>query len=276
MNPNLICADRTLSLVQPKIMGILNLTPDSFADGGRFTTVDAALLRVAQMLEEGADIIDIGAESSRPYAQRVSLTEEIDRLMTILLAIRREFDPIISVDTYKPEVMAEVIHVGVHLINDIYALRTGPSLEILARSNSAVCLMHMQSDPDTMQEQPQYTDVVTEVAAFLQHRVDVCVNAGIAKERIIIDPGFGFGKTTAHNMTLLKNLADLDVIGVPILVGLSRKTSIGEILSAPVADRLYGSLAAQVIAYLNGAKIIRTHDVKPTLQALKVAQAVIS
>lgn len=276
MTAHIVCADKTLSLLEPKVMGILNLTPDSFADGGRYNAVDSALQRVAAMVAEGADIVDIGAESSRPYAQRVSLTEEIDRLMTILLAVKREFDVIISVDTYKPEIMAEVINAGVHLINDIYALRHGQSLEIMARSNAAVCLMHMQSDPENMQQQPSYVDVVAEVGTFLQHRVDVCLEAGIAKDRIVIDPGFGFGKTTAHNMALLKNLADFSVIGVPILVGLSRKTSIGEILSVPVAERLYGSLAAQVIAYLNGARIIRTHDVKPTIQALKVAQAVIS
>ncbi len=254
-------------------MGILNLTPDSFADGGRYHSKDLALQRAAQMVSEGAQIIDIGAESSRPYAQVVSAEEELNRLMPIVFAIKNEFDIVLSVDTYKPQVMAEAIKAGVHIINDICALQNPDSLRIIAQSDVGVCLMHMQGEPQTMQDQPSYHDVVVEVAAFLEQRLSACIDAGISKDRIIIDPGFGFGKTTMHNMRLLRNLNKLAYLEVPILVGLSRKTSIGEILQTSVDDRVYGSLAAHLIGVMCGANIVRTHDIKPTAQALKIFEA---
>jgi dihydropteroate synthase len=270
----LTCADKTLTFNTPKIMGILNLTPDSFADGGRYNNKDLSLKRVEQMIDEGADIIDIGAESSRPYAQRVSTQAEIDRLLEVFTAVRDRFDVVLSVDTYKPSVMSEVIKVGAHLINDIYALQVEGSLDVIAKSQVAVCLMHMQGTPDTMQDNPSYDNVVPDVVTFLEDRVNACLSAGISRNRIIIDPGFGFGKTTKHNMTMLRNLRLFQRLGLPILAGLSRKASIGEILAVPVEDRLFGSLSAHVIAAIQGAAVIRTHDVKPTAQALKIAQAV--
>lgn len=269
------CADKNLDVSKPKIMGILNVTPDSFVDGGRYHNSEKALQRVAVMLNEGADIIDIGAESTRPHVKPVSLQEEIDRLLPVLLAVKNEFDTFISIDTYKPEVMLEAIKVGVHMINDVYALGKKGAVDVIARSDVGVCLMHMQGIPSTMQINPQYLDVTAQVGDFLEQRMSACAVAGIAMKRIVIDPGFGFGKTTAHNISLLKNLSHLKRLNVPILAGLSRKASIGEILAAEVEDRLFGSLSAHVIAYLNGANIIRTHDIKPTAQALRIAQAVI-
>ena len=268
-------AEKTLSLAQPRVMGILNLTPDSFVDGGKYNTKECALKRVDQMQKEGADIIDLGAESSHPFAKHISLQEEIDRIMEILISIKQRFDLILSVDTYKPEVMKEAIAQGVHLINDIYALRMPGALEVVAQSQVGICLMHMQNSPDTMQLKPYYKDVVCEVSNFLQNRATVCAEANILQNRIIIDPGFGFGKTTEHNLLLLKHLTVLKDLGFPILAGLSRKASIGEILSLPAQDRLYGSIAAHSIAVVNGAAIVRTHDVKPTAEALKIAEAVL-
>lgn len=270
------CADKVLTLSAPKIMGILNLTPDSFADGGRYNSTTLALQRVAEMVNEGADIIDIGAQSSRPYAQVVCVQEELDRLMPVVLALKNEFDILLSIDTYKPQVMAEAIKAGVHLINDIFALQNSESLKVISQSNVGVCLMHMQGEPQTMQDHPTYHDVVEEVATFLEERLKACIEVGISKDRIIIDPGFGFGKSTMHNMRLLRNLNRLAFLEVPILVGLSRKKSIGEILRAPVEDRVYGSLAAHIIAVMQGAKIVRTHDIKPTAQALQIVEAVTS
>lgn len=269
------CANKVLTITTPKIMGILNLTPDSFSDGGKYLLKDLALQRVEQMIEEGADIIDIGAESSRPYAEKVSAEQEIHRLLDVLLAIKQRFDILISVDTYKPQVMKEAIKAGAHIINDISALQNDESVKAIAESNVAVCLMHMQGTPETMQNNPAYVKVVDEVITFLEDRVSVCMKAGINRDRIIIDPGFGFGKSTQHNMTLLRQLESFKRLQLPILAGLSRKASIGEILQAKVEDRLYGSLAAHVIAAVKGADIIRTHDIKPTVEALKITEAVI-
>lgn len=270
------CANKWLDLTRPAIMGILNVTPDSFVDGGRYNSQDAALERVALMLAEGADIIDIGAESSRPHAQPVPLQVELDRLMPILQRIKSEFDVILSVDTYKPQVMAEAINSGVHMINDIFALQHDTALSTIAQSKVAVCLMHMQGQPQTMQLTPQYDDITSEVTRFLEARISACRKAGIDQDRLVIDPGFGFGKTTAHNFSLLKNMLYLQRLNSPIMVGLSRKSSIGEILTADIDNRVYGSLAAHVVAFLQGASIIRTHDVKPTADALKIAQAIIA
>lgn len=270
------CADKTLELSSPKVMGILNLTPDSFYDGGRFVTREGALRRVEEMLAEGADIIDIGAESSRPNAPIISLEEEIDRLMEILESIKKRFDTILSVDTYKPDVMKEAIRIGVNLINDIYALQNPMALDIVANSQVAVCLMHMQGTPKTMYINPSYQQIIVEIGNFLQQRANACLEKGIPKSRILLDPGFGFGKSKDHNLILLKNLSQLKQIGFPLLVGLSRKASIGEILSLPASERLYGSLAAHVVAAVQGASIIRTHDIKPTVEALKITEAVLA
>jgi dihydropteroate synthase len=269
------CADRWLVFDTPKIMGVLNLTPDSFFDGGKYNSIDKALRRVEDMISEGADIIDVGAESSRPYASIVPLDQEIERLMSVLSAIKSRFDTLISVDTYKPEVMREVLKLGVNIINDIFALQQPGALEVIANSKVAICLMHMQGTPDSMQNHPSYSNVVTEVSHFLQSRIEACLHAGIAKNRIIIDPGFGFGKNTKHNLFLLKNLTRIKQMGFPVLVGLSRKASIGEILSLPVEERLFGSIGAQVIAAIYGAAIIRTHDIKPTAEANKIVAAVL-
>lgn len=273
---NLHCGDRRLNLSAPKVMGILNLTPDSFYDGGYYQQKDLALKRVEQMIAQGADIIDIGAESSRPYAQSISLVEEIDRIMEALNAIQKRFDILISVDTTKPAVMQEAIKQGVHMINDIYALQQPGALEIISRSQVAVCLMHMQGTPSTMQACPQYKNVVSEVSLFLTERAQCCLQVGINPQRILLDPGFGFGKSTPHNLVLLKNLNSFHQLGFPLLVGLSRKATIGDILDLPVNERLYGSLSANVIAALNGAKVIRTHDIKPTAEAVKFAAAVLA
>lgn len=267
------CADRVLDLTTPKIMGILNLTPDSFYAESRCSSKETAKLRVAAMIEEGADIIDIGAESSRPYAKTISLQEEIDRILETLEVVKQNFDVILSVDTYKAKVMQEAIKLGVHMINDIYALTQPNSLLTIANSNVAICLMHMQGSPNTMQDRPHYHAVVPEVSKFLSVQIDQCLAQGIDEARIIIDPGFGFGKTTPHNMTLLKNLAELKRLGYPLLVGLSRKASIGELLNLPIEERMYGSLAAHIIASMQGANIIRTHDIKPTAHALKILTA---
>jgi dihydropteroate synthase len=266
--------NRTWYSNKPIVMGILNLTPDSFADGGQYLTIDLALRRVEQMLKEGADVIDVGAESSRPFAKKISAAQEIERLLPTLAKIKSNFDIPLSVDTYKPEVMKESIRIGIDNINDIMALQCEGALATVAESNVSVCLMHMQGCPDTMQHNPDYQDVVLEVETFLQQRINTCLNAGITSDRIVIDPGFGFGKTTEHNLQLLKNLNRFCNRSSPVLVGLSRKASIGEILNLPVAERLYGSLAAHVIAVMQGATIIRTHDIKPTVEALKIATAV--
>ncbi|MBA2654228.1 MAG: dihydropteroate synthase [Gammaproteobacteria bacterium] len=274
-SPFVQCANKVLTLASPRIMAILNITPDSFYDGGKFLTKELALSHVETMIEQGADIIDIGAESSRPYSKSISLQEEIERLMEMLIAIKYRFDILISVDTYKPLVIREAIKQGVHIINDIYALQSPGALEELLDNNVAICLMHMQGVPQTMQDQPAYSNVVQDVGEFLHERVRRCLNAGLDRNRIIIDPGFGFGKTTDHNMTLLQNLHQFKKLGLPILVGLSRKASVGELLSLPVEERLYGSLAAHIIATIHGASIIRTHDIKPTAEALKIAEAVL-
>jgi dihydropteroate synthase len=269
------CADGRLVLDTPKIMGVLNLTPDSFFDGGKYNSIDKALRRVEDMISEGADIIDVGAESTRPYTSIVSLGQEIERLVAVLSAIKSRFDILISVDTYKPEVMTEALKLGVHMVNDIFALQQPGALEVIANSQAAICLMHMQGIPDSMQNNPHYSNVVIEVSHFLLSRVKACLDAGIAKNRIIIDPGFGFGKNTKHNLCLLKNLTHIKQMNFPVLVGLSRKSSIGEVLSLPVEERLFGSIGAQVIAAMCGAAIIRTHDIKPTAEANKIVAAVL-
>ncbi|MEJ2453909.1 MAG: dihydropteroate synthase [Candidatus Thiodiazotropha sp.] len=258
-------------------MGILNLTPDSFSDGGRFLARDAALRHAEQMVEEGAGIIDIGGESTRPGAQPVSVEQELERVVPVIETLASGIDVPISVDTLKPSVMREAVAAGAGLINDVMALQAPGAIETVAELKIPVCLMHMQGEPRTMQRQPHYDDVVAEVRDFLAGRVTACEAGGIRRDRILLDPGFGFGKTLAHNLSLLKHLASLESLGLPLLVGISRKTMIGSLLSeAPVDRRVTGSVAAAVVAVMQGAAIIRAHDVRETVEALKVASAVLS
>ena len=260
-------------------MGIVNVTPDSFSDGGKFAATNLAVTHALKLVEEGADILDIGGESTRPNATPVSLQEELDRVIPVIEALVAEFKvkqikiPI-SIDTYKPQVMQAAIAAGASMVNDVRALQEAGALEIVANSNVGVCLMHMQGTPQTMQVNPQYKDVVNEVKAFLQERLQVSVEAGIDASRILLDPGFGFGKTREHNIRLIQNLESLTELGQPLLVGLSRKSVLGQVTGNDVNARLYASIAAAVIAAQKGAKILRVHDVKATVEALKVVTAI--
>ena len=259
-----------------QVMGILNVTPDSFSDGGHFFSRDAALKQAHQMAAEGADIIDIGGESTRPCAEPASVEEELDRVIPVLEKIRAELPIPISVDTSKAQVMREAIAAGADMINDVMALRGEGSLAAVAASNKVqVCLMHLQGEPRTMQLNPHYDDVVNEIKAFLQARVQVCLEAGIASSRLLIDPGFGFGKTVEHNLQLMKQLQVFTELGYPVLVGVSRKSLIGQVLNKPVTERLYGSLALAVLAVSKGVAVIRTHDVAATVETLKMTHAVL-
>lgn len=272
----LVLGRHTLNLSHPVVMGVLNRTPDSFSDGGEFTDFDLALQHAEQMARDGAAIIDVGGESTRPRAQAVSVAQELERVVPLIERLAAELDVPISVDTGKPEVMRAAVAAGASMINDVYALRQPGALEAARACGVPVCLMHMQGEPRSMQEAPHYLDVVAEVGEFLQARVDACLQAGIARERLLIDPGFGFGKTLEHNLELLRGLRTLCISGLPLVVGLSRKSSIGKLLGgAPAGERLYGSIAAAVIAVMNGAKVIRAHDVKPTVEALRIASAVL-
>lgn len=268
------CGSRLLDLSRPVVMGILNVTPDSFSDGGRYTALDAALRQVEQMLEEGAALIDIGAESTRPGALPVSVGEELDRLLPIVEAVASRFDTIVSIDTSTPEAMTACAARGAGLINDVRALRRPGALEAAAATGLPVALMHMQGEPGTMQRNPVYQDVATEVVDFLRERMLACEQAGISVDRIVLDPGFGFAKTLAHNLRLLRELQALQALGRPVLVGVSRKSMLGAVLGgAPVDRRLHAGLAAAVLSVERGARIIRTHDVGPTVEALALWQA---
>lgn len=268
------CGSRLLDLSRPVVMGILNVTPDSFSDGGRYTALDAALRQVEQMLEEGAGLIDIGAESTRPGALPVSVGEELDRLLPIVEAVASRFDTIVSIDTSTPEAMTACAARGAGLINDVRALRRPGALEAAAATGLPVALMHMQGEPGTMQRNPVYQDVATEVVDFLRERMLACEQAGISVDRIVLDPGFGFAKTLAHNLRLLHELQALQALGRPVLVGVSRKSMLGAVLGgAPVDRRLHAGLAAAVLSVERGARIIRTHDVGPTVEALALWQA---
>ncbi|MBW9269473.1 MAG: dihydropteroate synthase [Candidatus Thiodiazotropha sp. (ex. Lucinisca nassula)] len=256
-------------------MGILNLTPDSFSDGGRYTARHAAIRHALQMIEEGAAMIDIGGESTRPGAQPVTAQQEMDRVIPLIEALAGEIEVPISVDTSKAEVMHEAVSAGAGMINDVMALRDSGALEAAAKAAVPVCLMHMQGEPRTMQCNPHYDDVVEDVKTFLQQRLDACLASGIPQERLIVDPGFGFGKTLSHNLALLDNLQNLEQLGVPVLVGISRKSMIGALLGdRAVEERLYGSLAAAVMAAMKGSAILRVHDVQATVDALKIVSAV--
>jgi len=267
------CGRFTLPLSRPLIMGIVNVTPDSFSDGGRHDTISAATEHALRLIEEGADILDIGGESTRPGAPEVPLEEELRRVIPLLEALRGCKVPL-SVDTCKPEVMRAAIAAGADMINDINALLAVGALEAVAASEVGVCLMHKQGTPQTMQQRPEYADVVGEVKAFLAERVAAAERAGIARGRLAVDPGFGFGKTLEHNVELLRQLGRFQELGVPLLAGLSRKSMLGAITGLEVGERLIPSVAAAVIAALKGAKIIRVHDVRATRQALQVVEAI--
>ncbi len=270
---NFICGKFQLDLSTPKVMGIVNVTPDSFSDGGRFSSTDKAIAHAHDLVAQGADILDIGGESTRPGATPVPLDEELNRVIPVIEGLAGIGIPL-SIDTYKPEVMREAIKAGVDIVNDVCALQEPQALEIVAASDVGVCLMHMQGRPQNMQQDPQYQDVVKEVYDFLQARLAAAEQAGIAKTRITLDPGFGFGKRTAHNLALLEGLSTLQKLGTPLLIGLSRKSVLGQVAGTDVNERLYASLAASVIAVMKGANIVRVHDVKATVEALKVASAV--
>lgn len=266
-------SDRLLDLSRPQIMGILNFTPDSFSDSGRFFTLDKALFQVEKMLNEGAEIIDIGGESTRPNAQVISLDEELNRVVPLVEAVRNRFDCLISVDSSKADVFRQAAQAGADILNDIRALQEPDALETAAELGLPVCLMHMQGTPQTMQQQPEYDDVLEEVGDFLNQRIFACLTAGIAKEHIILDVGFGFGKTVQHNYQLLKHLNLFVQSGYPVLAGLSRKSMIGAVLDKPVDQRVIGSVAGALLAVQHGAKIVRVHDVAETADALKIWQA---
>ena len=273
------CGGRLLDLTQPQVMGILNATPDSFSDGGNYhrrgsLDLDAVLRQVESMAAAGAAIIDVGGESTRPGAKAVSTEEELGRVIPVIAEIATRFDVVISVDTSSPRVILEAASVGAGLINDVRALQREGALKAAASTNLPVCLMHMQGSPQTMQNQPSYDEVVSEVTDFLSARIAAAESAGISRDKIILDPGFGFGKSVEHNLALLKHLRRMEQIGLPILAGLSRKSLFGHVLGREVAERLAGSIASALIAAQNGAKIIRAHDVPETVDVLKLWRAV--
>lgn len=269
------CGDKLLDLSSPVIMGVLNVTPDSFSDGGRYLQIDDALHQAESMIREGALIIDVGAESTRPNACPVSEQQELDRLLPVIERIKQQLDVVISIDTSTPKVIIESALLGAGLINDVRALQRDGALTAAADTGLPICLMHMQGQPNTMQQQPHYQSVVDEVQSFLQQRIDACLAVGIAREQLLLDVGFGFGKTLAHNLELLRRLAEFEVFAIPILVGMSRKSMLGAILGgAPVNERLFAGVGAATIAVINGASIVRTHDVKATKEAIAVAFAV--
>ncbi|CAK7005391.1 dihydropteroate synthase [Providencia huaxiensis] len=265
-----------LDLSTPQVMGILNVTPDSFSDGGTHNRYHDALEHVARMVQEGATIIDIGGESTRPGAAEVSVSEELDRVIPVVEAIAQRFDVWISVDTSKAQVMSEAAKAGMHMINDIRSLHEPDALDVAAQTGLPVCIMHMQGQPRTMQAAPNYENVVREVKDYLEAEIARCVNAGIDRQQIILDPGFGFGKNLSHNYQLLANLEQFHNFGLPLLAGMSRKSMIGQLLNVPPQERLAGSLTCAVIAAMQGAHIIRVHDVKETVQAMQVVQMTLS
>jgi len=267
------CADKTVDLSLPVVTGVLNVTPDSFSDGGRFLSVEAAVEHGVRMAAEGAAFIDVGGESTRPGAAAVDVAEEARRVLPVIERLRTLTSAVISVDTSKPEVMRAAAAAGAGLINDVRALREPGAPDAAVQSGCAVCLMHMQGEPRTMQHAPRYDDVVNEIRAFLTARVRVCRDAGLAPDRVVVDPGFGFGKTLEHNLQLLRRLPELVADGSPVLVGLSRKSMLGTLTHRQPDERLAGSVALAVIAAQAGARIIRAHDVAATVDALKVVVA---
>jgi dihydropteroate synthase len=268
------CGSRALDLAAPVVMGVLNVTSDSFSDGGRFSDRKSAVEHALRMIAEGAAIIDIGGESTRPGASPARLDEELARVIPVIEAVRRESPIFISCDTSKPEVMRAAVAAGADIINDVRALTAPGALEAASATNAGLCLMHMLGEPRTMQAAPHYDNVVDDVSGFLAARMRACRDAGVHAARLAIDPGFGFGKTVAHNLALLKNLAALQTLGAPVVVGLSRKSMLAKITGRTVESRIPGSVALAAIAVLNGARIVRAHDVAATLDAVRVAAAV--
>ncbi len=268
------CGRHLLDLDAPIVMGVLNVTPDSFADGGRYCDLPDALAQAERMVEEGAAIIDIGGESTRPGAAPVTVEEELRRVIPVVERLAGTLEIPVSVDTRKPAVMRAAIAVGASMVNDVAALCESGAIEAVAASDVAICLMHMQGEPRTMQQEPRYADVLAEVRSFLRDRVSRCVEAGIARSRLVVDPGFGFGKTLEHNLELLRRLQEIAADGVPVLAGLSRKSMIGLLTGRDNGDRLGGSVALAMLAALHGARIVRAHDVGPTVDALRIVVAV--
>jgi len=283
LSAQLDCADITLDLSKPHVMGVLNVTPDSFSDGGRYVdgaansvNLDFALQTVEKMIADGASIIDVGGESTRPGAAIVSAQHEMDRVLPVVEAIRSNFSVVVSVDTSTAQLMTEAVAAGAGLINDVRALSRDGALEAARDTGLPICLMHMQGEPQTMQQNPYYEDVVTDVIDYLDARVTACCEAGIARGKLLLDPGFGFGKTLQHNLELLDRLDEFERLKLPLLVGMSRKGMIGQVLDKPVNERLYGSLAVAVMAVANGAHIVRRHDVAATADVVKMAAAVMA
>lgn len=270
------CGDRELDLSHTHVMGILNTTPDSFSDGGQYLQLDAALRHVERMLEEGATLIDVGGESTRPGAEPVTPEQELQRVVPVVEAIKARFDTIVSVDTSTAAVMRDCAAVGAGLINDVRALQRTGALQAAALTGLPVCLMHMRGEPQTMQDAPRYDSIVIEVGRFFTERVEACEQAGIARERLLLDPGFGFGKNLQHNLELFAQMHLLQPQGLPLLVGVSRKSMIGQLLDRPVDQRLAGGLALAALAVARGARIIRAHDVAATVDAVRMAEAVLS
>jgi dihydropteroate synthase len=265
---------RTLAARRPLVCGILNVTPDSFSDGGRFDSLDRAVEHGCALAAEGADLIDIGGESTRPGSRPPTLAEELDRVVPVVEALVRQVPVPLSVDTSRPEVMGAAVAAGASMVNDVRALRSPGALEAAAELGVPVCLMHMQRSPETMQEDPRYRDVVVEVRTFLAQRMRACLDAGIRQEHLVVDPGFGFGKTLTHNVALLASLDAFTGLGVPVMVGLSRKSVLGQLTGRTVGDRLPGSLAAALVAVQRGASVLRVHDVAATRDVLAVLDAV--
>ncbi len=264
--------NKTLVLDRPHVMGILNVTPDSFSDGGKFNSLDNALQQAERMIKAGVSIIDIGGESTRPGAPDVSLEEELARVIPTIKAIRAKFDVWISIDTSKAEVMRQAVEAGADVINDVRALQEPGALQVAADANVPICLMHMKGQPRTMQANPSYGDVLQDVEAFLQERVEACEAVGISKEQLILDPGFGFGKTIEHNYHLLAHLEKFHSLGLPVLAGMSRKSMIFKLLDKVPADCMVASVTCATIAAMKGAQIIRVHDVEETLEAMKIIE----
>ena len=268
------CGAATLDMSTSQVMGVLNVTPDSFSDGGRYTSVESALLHAKRMVSEGAALIDVGGESTRPGAAAVSLQQELDRVCPVVEKIISEIDVVVSVDTSTPELMAEAIRLGCGMVNDVRAFSRAGAIEAVKNSKVALCVMHMQGEPGSMQRAPDYVSVVEEIVSYLKARVSSLVDAGVSWQQLVLDPGFGFGKTLEHNLKLLAGLDQLVLEGFPVLAGLSRKSMIGAVLENDVDERLYGSISAAVIARMKGANILRVHDVKETVEALKMVDAV--
>lgn len=269
------CRNRSIDLTRPVVMGILNVTPDSFSDGGRYAALDAALERARQIVAEGAAIIDVGGQSTRPGALAVEAAVEIERVVPVIERIAASCDIAISIDTSKPSVMTAAVAAGACIINDVFALREPHARAVAAEAQAGVCLMHMQGEPRTMQDDPHYNDVVGEVMEFLAHERRECLAAGVASDAIALDPGFGFGKNLEHNLTLLRELPRFAALGAPLLVGVSRKSVLGRVLGKGLHERLYGGLGLAALAVAHGANIIRTHDVSPTVDAVRSVSAVL-